>query len=67
MTQIGLEQLTVKIPYILAPEALSFLPFRSMTSRFQDIAHFIIPIDYNVKRPKKKKTKIQKNPKFHNS
>ncbi len=32
------------------PQGPKFGPFRSTTSSFQDIIHFIIPIEYHVKR-----------------
>ena len=54
--------------YYKYPGVLTFSPFCSMTSLFQDIAHFIIPIDYHVKLEKRIK-KCPKIPscKFHNS
>ncbi len=65
--QTELEHLTVKsTPYTLNsyPWGTNFAPLRSMTSGFQDIAHFKIAIDSNVKHWKKKRT--NKLPKIHN-
>ena len=69
--QTELEHLTINTTlYTLNtyPWGPKFAPFCSTTSIFEDIAHFIIPIDYHVKRPNKEKkmSKIQ-NFKFHNS
>ena len=55
---------------------MEYLPLRRkvwsvlfMASGFEDIAHFIIPIDYHVKRSKKEQNNLPKNQnfKFHYS